>query len=254
MKLDFRPDPQAASPIKRVTSHALMELRLFSRQGEQLLVALVIPLLVLIGGSRAGRILETDQPLNLLVPGVLALAVVASAFTSLAIGTGFERRYGVLRHLGATPLSPTGLFWGKALALAVTELFQIAVLVFVAMLLGWSPPGFAAWAMFSVAVLVGTAAFAGLALILAGTVRAEVTLGLANLFFVLAVAFGGLVLPVDRLPALLQAVAPLLPPGALGEVMRATMIGTGPVIGHLTVLFVWAVLGWLAAIRWFRWE
>ncbi len=45
---------------------------------------------------------------DVFTPGVLALAVMSTAFTSLAIATGFERRYGVIKRLGASPLPRSG--------------------------------------------------------------------------------------------------------------------------------------------------
>lgn len=254
MSLDLTPKPGAAPWSKRLAQHIAMELRLLSRQGEQLIVTVVIPLMVLIGGSRAGRLLGTDKPLETIFPGVLALAVVSMAFTSLAIGTGFERRYGVLKHLGATPLSPQGLMWGKALAIGVAEVVQGMILFGAAFALGWRPVAGASWLAFIALVLLSTVAFAGIALFIAGLFRAEITLALANLLFVLAMAVGGLLLPSERLP---DAVAPLIaysPTGALGDGMRAILFdGSLPSI-QLVVMAVWALLATLACVRWFRWE
>ena len=126
-----------------VLAQARMEARLMLRNGEQLLLAVVIPVIVLVGGvAAAGRIgidLDGHRAVDILTPGVLALAVMSTAFTSLAIATGFERRYGVIKRLGASPLPRHGLLLGKVLALLNVVALQLVVLVVVGLLLGWEP-------------------------------------------------------------------------------------------------------------------
>ena len=97
--MTFTPMPGAAPTATMVRAQAAMETRLLLRNGEQVLLAVIIPLLVLVGGIVAANrfdLISTDRPVDLLTPGVLALAVMSTSFTSLAIATGFERRYGVL--------------------------------------------------------------------------------------------------------------------------------------------------------------
>jgi len=251
--LDLTPKPGAAPWPSRLWAHVRMELRLLSRQGEQLLLTIVIPLMVLILGSKAGSLLKTEAPLDVVLPGVLALALVSMSFTSLAIGTGFERRYGVLKHLGATPLSPQGLLWGKALAIALAQGVQGLLLFGVALVLGWRPQADTSWLSFCALVVVGSLAFAGLALLLAGSFRAEITLALANLLFILASAFGGVVVSVDRLPAPLAPLVAYSPTGALGEGMRA-VFASEPASAHVVVLLLWAIVAGVACMKWFKWE
>ena len=93
-----------------------------------------------------------------LVPGVLALAVMSSAMVSLGIGTGFDRRFGVLKRLGSTPLGRPGLLVAKTLYVLAIEVIQIAVLLAVAVAIGWEPSGGLPLAV--VFLLVGTIAFA----------------------------------------------------------------------------------------------
>ena len=138
-----------------------MEAKLMLGNGEQLLLAVVIPVIVLIGGVRgADRIgLDFTRPtVDVLTPGVLALAVMSTAFTSLAIATGFERRYGVIKRLGSSPLTRTDLLVGKVSALLLVEVLQIAVITPVGLALGWDPDLSVVGAV--LAVVAGTAAFA----------------------------------------------------------------------------------------------
>jgi len=248
--LDLTPATGAAPARRRVVRHGLTEARLLVRNGEQLLLALVIPLGILVAGRVVGGRLGA---LDTLAPSVLALAVWSTAFTSVAIATGFERRYGVLERLASTPLGRTGLLAGKALAVVLVVVGQLVVLGVAALLLGWRPAFSAASAAAAVLLVVlAAAAFVSLALLLAGRLRAEATLGLANLVYVVLLVGGGLVLPLSRYPAALRPVLELLPTAALGEGLRAA--ATGVVLGwpHLVCL-VWLLLGGLAARKVFRW-
>jgi ABC-2 type transport system permease protein len=248
--LDLSPAPGAAPARRRVVRHGLTEARLLVRNGEQLLLALVIPLGLLVAGRVVGGRLGS---LDTLAPSVLALAVWSTAFTSVAIATGFERRYGVLERLASTPLGRTGLLAGKALAVVLVVVGQLVVLGAAALLLGWRPTFTPASATVAALLAVlAAAAFVALALLLAGRLRAEATLGLANLVYVVLLVGGGLVLPLDRYPGALRPVLELLPTAALGEGLRAA--ATGVVLGWpLVVALVWSLLGGLAARKGFRW-
>ncbi len=248
--LDLSPAPGAAPGGRRVWRHALTEFRLLVRNGEQLLLALVIPLAILVlAAATHGRFV----PLGVAAPSVLGLAVWSSAFTSVAIATGFERRYGVLERLAATPLGRGGLLAGKALAVGLVLLGQLVVLVVAGLLLGWRPTYTPASLIASVALVVLAAAtFVALALLLAGRLRAEATLAVANLVYVVLLVGGGLVIAVSRYPRMLRPVVEALPTAALGEGLRAA--ATGAVPGWpFGVLLVWLALGVLLARRAFRW-
>ena len=230
------------------------------RNGEQLLLVLVLPALVLVLLSRTSIVdlggATGAAPVDVVAPGVLALAVISTAFTGQAIGTGFDRRHGVLRLLGTTPLGRSGLMAGRVLAVLVVEAVQVLVLGGIAVVLGWRPPSAGVLAALPLLVL-GTAAFVLLGLLLAGTVRAEGVLAVANLAWVLLVVGGGVVVPASTLPGPLAAVAPLLPSGALGEGLRAVLVPGGDATtaaAAVAVLLGWVVVAGLAARRWFRWD
>jgi ABC-2 type transport system permease protein len=257
MSLDLSPRPGAAPTGSLVAAQARMELRLLARNGEQLLITLVIPLLLLVAGTRSGRVVDLGpgRPIDVVTPGVLGLAVLSTSFTSVAIATGFERRYGVLKRLGASPLPRWGLLVGKTAAVVVVELVQLVVLAVVALALGWSPTGGAgAWAWLVVLAVLGTAAFGSLGLLIAGTLRAEATLAVANLVYVLLLVGGGLIVPLSRYPDAAQGVLALLPSGALGDGLRSAFESGTVDLSHLVVLAAWAVVGTLLTARTFRWE
>lgn len=250
--LDLTPAPGAAPYAAMVRAQAAIEARLLLRNGEQVLLALVIPVVVLVGGVLAGRRLDlASLHVGTLAPGVLALAVLSTSFTSLAIATGYERSYGLLKRLGVTPLPRTGLLLGKAGALLVVEVLQVAVLTAVGLTLGWRPDPWG-FAVFVPVALIGTLALAALGLLLAGTLRAEATLAVANLVYLLLLAGGAVVLPRESYGAAAPALA-LLPSAALGDATRAALAPSVDV-GALAVLLVWAGLGSALCARFFRWE
>ncbi|TDQ45943.1 ABC transporter permease [Actinorugispora endophytica] len=255
--IDFTPNPGSAPLARLVLAQAGMELRVMLRNGEQLLLTMVIPVLLLVGFSVTSLLdLGEGAAVDFLAPGIIALAVMSTAFTGQAIGTGFERRYGVLKRLGATPLSRLGLLGAKTLAVLAVQVLQVAVISGVALALGWDPRGGVLGFASAAALLVlATAAFSSLALLLAGTLRAEATLAAANLVYVVLLGLGGVVFPVDRYPAVVRPVVEALPITALASGLRAVLTeGALLPLAPVLVLLVWAAAGAVLASRFFRWE
>ncbi len=254
----FTPAPGAASLRRMVGAQAAQETRQLLRNGEQLTLTLIIPLLLLAAFSLEPLVDFGGgyTRINFLTPGVIALAVMSTAFTSQAIATGFERRYGVLKRLGATPLSRAGLIGAKTVTVIAVELLQAAIILLVALALGWAPDASpAAVVVVPLLVLLGTAAFSGFALLLAGTLRAEATLAAANLIYVILLGLGGVVFPLTKFPRGARPLLELLPTGALSTGLRDVLAhgAAFPVKDALT-LAVWAVAGIALATRFFRWE
>jgi ABC-2 type transport system permease protein len=245
-----------AGPGARVATRFGVEIRLTARRAENLLAMLVIPVAVLFFFVSLGIPADEADPVVFLLPGVLALAIVASGLVNLGIATAYERHYGVLKRLGGSPLGRGRLIVAKLGAVAAFDVLEVILLLAVAAgPLGWSAPGAVNVGLFAVAILLGTAAFAGLGLLLAGTLRAEATLALANALFLATLLLGGIVQPLDALPGPLAALAGVLPGAALAETLRVALgSGTGEVIPELAVLAGWALALPVAAARTFRWE
>jgi ABC-2 type transport system permease protein len=255
--LEFSPAPGAAPMRQMITAQAVMETRTLLRNGEQLLLTLIIPLLLLAAFSLEPLVnFGSGSRVDFLTPGIIALAVMSTAFTSQAIATGFERRYGVLKRLGATPLSRGGLITAKTATVIAVELLQAAVIIVVALALGWRPHATAtAIVTVPLLVLLGTAAFSGLALLMAGTLRAEATLAAANLIYIVLLGVGGVVFPLTRFPASARPFLELLPTGALSTGLRSVLQdAAGLPVGNTLTLAVWAIAGITLAARTFRWE
>ena len=243
----------AAPTARQWRAQVRMELTLLVRNGEQLLLTVVIPTIVLVLFTKA-PVADLPKPrVDFLVPGVLALAVLSTAFTGQAIATGFERRYGVLKRLGTTPLSRPVLLAAKTAAVAVVECGQIALLAVVGLALGWKPHG--SPLVVIALLLLGTAAFSGLGLLLAGTLRAEATLAAANLLFLLLLVLGGVVFPLSDFSAGLRHLLSWLPISALSDGLRVTLRGGKlPGAHDWIALGAWAVASIAAASRTFRWS
>ncbi len=249
-----REAPRAAPWVAAFRAQFKVELLLMLRQGENLLVILVLPilLLVLFTSSRifpAGSV----RPVDFLVPGILTVAVMSTGMVTLGISTAYQRYYRVLKRLGGSPLPRSALAAAKAAAVLLVEVFQVVLLVAIAGLgLGWSTPGSLGLAV--LILVVGAVGFAGIGLALAGAVRAELTLGGANGLFLLFLILGGVVLPVDHLPAFAQPLATVLPATALSSSLRAVLEGSAPGAGNLALLCGWSAAAVVAAALWFRWE
>ncbi|WP_329319391.1 ABC transporter permease [Streptomyces sp. NBC_01262] len=250
----FTPNPGAAPLPRMIGAQTALETRMLLRNGEQLLLTVIIPSLLLLLFSTVD-VIDTGRgkSVDFLAPGILALAVMSTAFTGQAIATGFERRYGVLKRLGASPLPRWALMTAKTGSVLVTEILQIALLTVIALALGWSPHGNPLSVL--LLLVLGTAAFSGLGLLMAGTLKAEATLAAANLVFLLLLVGGGVIVPLDKFPHGLRAALELLPITALSDGLRDVLqYGRDMPWGEAGILAVWAVIGLGAAARWFRWE
>lgn len=252
--LDLRPAPGAASRRRMLYAQTAMEIRLTLRRGESVLLTLIIPLALLFFFDEVGALpADAGRPIDFLVPGILALAVMSTAFTGQAIATGFERSYGVLKLLGASPLPRWVLLAGKTLAVLAVEVLQVLLLVVAGWLLGWHPHGSFGWVV--LLLILGTAAFSGLGLLMAGALRAEATLAAANGVYLVLLMLGGIIFPLSNLPGWAEAIAKALPTAALAGGLRSVLRdGSGAPAVDLGVLAAWAVVSLALAARTFRWE
>ena len=246
---------KAAPFLRQVLTQVRYELLLTLRRGENILVTLIVPVLLLIFFTSLNIIpAKNGSSINFLLPGILALAIIAAGMVNLGIATAYERYYGVLKRLGSSPLSRSELIIAKVISILVLEIIQVLLLVGVAVVLyKWQPAG-SVWLALGVIVL-GTVTFAGLGLAMAGALRAELTLAGANALFLLFLLIGGGILPLQHLPTVLADLAQVLPAAALTQLLQASMTnGSTFPISSLVVLAVWAVLILLVAIRTFKWE
>jgi ABC-2 type transport system permease protein len=241
--------------MRALLAQLRVELLLGVRRGESVLITLVVPvvLLVFFGAVAPPPGTPAERPADFLVPGLLALAVMSTSMVSLGIATAYERYYGALKRLLGSPLPRASLLAAKTLSVLLIEAVQIVVLVLIARFaFGWSPSGSPLAAL--AALALGSAAFAGLGLLMAGALRAEATLAVANGLYLLFLLLGGFVFPIERLPGALEPAARLLPAAALSDATRAALQGQPgqEVVGPLGLLAAWAVVAIGAAALTFR--
>ena len=239
--------------MKAFVAQLRAEVTMTMTRGESLLLVVGIPVGLLVFFSLVDVLpTGTKDPVTFLAPGVLAMAVLSTAFTSLAIATGFERSYLVLKRLGTTPLGRGRLLAAKTVGVLVVIAIQAVVITLAALALGWSPDAGIVAAL--PAVALATIAFASLGLLMAGTLRAELTLAAANAGFILLMLISGMVIPVSKLPGPMRTFARALPSEALAHILHATAAGASTGTRAWVVLAVWAAVSPVLAARLFRWE
>jgi ABC-2 type transport system permease protein len=244
-----------APALRATLAVTAMELRLLARRGENLLVTIVIPAAVLQFFASVNVLRTPGPPVDFLLPGSIALAVIATSLVNLGIATAYERRYGVLKRLGGSPLPRWGLIGAKIMTVIVVEVVQVALLLAIAwFVLGWRPAAGISPGLALVGLLFGTIAFAGLGLAMAGRLRTEATLALANGLFLVFLLLGGIVVPITELPVELAALASFVPAAPLTELLRIAFGAGGDPAPSLALLAAWAGLSSILAAITFRWD
>jgi ABC-2 type transport system permease protein len=252
--ISFVPAPGAAPTGAMLKAQTRMEFRLLLRNGEQVGLSFVIPVLLLFFFNLPLLYsLPTPRRIDFVVPSIIALAVMSASFTGLAIGTGFERKYAVLKRLGATALPRSVLLGGKTLSVLLLEVVQVVLVCGFGLVLAWHPHGDPVTALALIGL--GTAAFGGLGLLLAGTLRAEVTLAAANLVWLVLLFAGGIAIPLSKYPTAVRDVLQFLPSAALSDGLHQVLQDSAQFpVRPMVTLLVWAAVALPAAARWFRWE
>ena len=235
-------------------SQLRQELTVMARNGEQLLLLIGIPVLLLVFFSQT-NVLPTDGLANIdfLMPGILSLAIMSTAMVSLGIATGFERSYGVLKRLGTTPLGTKRLVTAKVVATCCIEITQLLALVAVGLILGWSPSSINLPSLL-LALVLGTSCFAGLGLIMAGRLRAEVNLAAQNGLYLVLLLLGGILIPNSELPKSIAWLAEVLPSSLLSELLRGIFGNNDLKITDLASLAIWALGTCVVAVFSFKWS
>jgi ABC-2 type transport system permease protein len=246
--------PRAAPLWRMIAAQTRVELILAFRRGESVVITLLIPVgLLLFAAWVPMRPGEPAERVAAALPGLVALAVMSASMVALGIATGFERFYRVLKRIGGSPLPRSGLLIAKLLAVVVLEIIQVSLLLGVAAVgFGWTGGG-QLWVV-PIGMLLGSAAFAGIGLAMAGALRAELNLAVVNGVYVMLMLFGGVVVPVSVLPEGARVLAGLLPSAALAELFRAGLTPSPLSAWSLVMIACWAVVTPVIATRLFRWD
>ncbi len=246
----FTPDPRPNSVPRMLAAQFGLELKLLLRNGEQLLLTMFIPITLLVGLTLLPLGSFGANRAAAFVPAIMALAVISTAFTGQAIAVAFDRRYGALKRLGATPLPVWGIIAGKSLAVVAVVFLQALILGTIGFALGWRP-ALAGLVLGGAIIALGTAAFAALGLLLGGTLRAEIVLAVANLLWFVFAGLGALTIETGMIPAAARWLSRLTPSGAFTEALSQAMSVSVDWFG-IAVLAAWGAAAALAALRWFR--
>ncbi|WP_072688755.1 ABC transporter permease [Rhodococcus marinonascens] len=246
----FTPDPRPSGAAAMLQAQTGLELKLLLRNGEQLLLTMFIPITLLIGLCLLPIGDLGTSRVDTVVPAVMMVAVMSTAFTGQAIAVGFDRRYGALKRLGATPLPTWGIIAGKSAAVVIVVAFQSVLLGSIGLALGWRPSLFGL-ALGAMMIALGTVAFAAMGLLLGGTLRAEIVLALANILWFVMVGVGSVVFVTGDIPWLLHTGARLIPSGALAHALDAALLGSVDVLS-VVVLVVWGSVTGVLASKMFR--
>ncbi|WP_315428109.1 ABC transporter permease [uncultured Rothia sp.] len=250
--------PRANYPLVRVIEQGRYETMAMLRNGEQLMLNIIFPVMALIALRFTGLIDEYANSVGVsrmdaAVPGVLALCVISTALSGQGIATGFDRRYGVLRFLATTPLGRNGLIMGKCIAVLVVVAIQFTLVAVLGYGLGWRPDAIAV-SRSIITMIMGAGAFTALGLLIAGTVRAEATLAIVNIAWVILAGAGGVVFPLKSFPDWYAAVVAWSPSAALGDALRGNFIQHQWLADPHWVLIVWTVVIGFIASRKFKWS
>lgn len=250
--------PRANYPLVRVIEQGRYETLAMLRNGEQLMLNIIFPVMALIALRFTGLIDEYANSVGVsrmdaAVPGVLALCVISTALSGQGIATGFDRRYGVLRFLATTPLGRNGLIMGKCIAVLVVVAIQFTLVAVLGYGLGWRPDAIAV-SRSIITMLMGAGAFTALGLLIAGTVRAEATLAIVNIAWVILAGAGGVVFPLKSFPDWYAGVVAWSPSAALGDALRGNFIQHQWLAEPHWVIIVWTVVIGFIASRKFKWS
>ena len=239
--------------MKIYFSQLRQELTVMIRNGEQLLLLVVIPVMLLVFFSQTDFLpSDNENKIDFLLPGILSLAVISTAMVSLGIATGFERSYGVLRRLGTTPLGTRRLVAAKMSAICIIEIAQLVMLIVVGLLLGWNPSRINSLQILLFLIL-GTTCFAGIGLTLAGRLRAEVNLAAQNGLYLVFLLLGGIFVESDELPATISQISAFSPSSLLSGLLRDSFKNT-VVLADAFALCGWAIAACVLAVTSFKWS
>ncbi|MEV6137597.1 ABC transporter permease [Nocardia sp. NPDC051990] len=248
----FTPDPRPSNRLAMMTAQTRLELILLLRNGEQLLLTMFIPITLLVGLSLLPFANLGENRVGKIVPAVMMVAVMSTAFTGQAIAVGFDRRYGALKRLGATPLPRWGIVAGKSAAVLIVVVLQAILLGTIGFALGWRPD-LAGLALGALLIVLGTATFAAMGLLLGGTLKAEIVLALANILWFVMLGIASIVFASDDLPTVVNVLVRLAPSGALAVTLEDAMRTSVDWFG-IAVLAAWGGISGFLATRFFRFD
>ncbi len=191
--------------------------------------------------------------------GIIAYAVMTSAFSTLAVAIVARRERGELKRLRGTPVSPWTFMVAQVLrTVATVAAMVVALLLIGSLAFGVHIPGETA-AGFVIYLVLGTATMCTLGIgLTAITPTEEVASTVAPFAAVILSFVSGVFIPINTLPNWLQQVGQIFPLYHLADGLQNTLFhvtsGIGLQASNITNLLVWGAAGLIVAVRRFKWE
>ena len=232
-----------------------LERRMFWRNPTAAFFGFLLPLLLLamFGAVFSG---EQDQ-LDVVVPGIAGMSVMAATFVALAYNLTFLRERGILKRLRGTPLPSSAYLAGIAANAIANTVLQVAVVIVAGRAFFGIPwPG--DWLALIVFVAAGVVCFASLGVALSHAIpNSESAPAYVNAVFLPMIMLAGVFYDDEDAPAVLRDLAEAMPLKHLIDGLSGAMVAGEGLADHvvaLVALLLWGVAGVVLAVRGFSWE
>src|SRR6185437_12951054 len=221
-----------------------LEIRRFTRNRRTIIFALIVPIaLFLLVGLNNKYVNQSDGEGNVSAFIMISISLYGAVLATTSGGAmvSIERAAGWSRQLRLTPLSPAAYITIKMLTAMVLGAGSVIVVYLVGMVSGKpSMPGYL-WIATALSVWVGSLVFAAFGLFIGDPLPTENVMQFLGFGLMLFAFGGGLFIPLDQYPHVLQDVAQYTPLYGLNYLVHAPLLGSG-------VHMVWVVnaVAWLA--------
>lgn len=232
-----------------------IERRMFWRNPSAAFFNFLLPILLLL---LFGAVFSGNRGnIDVIVPGIAGMGIMASTFSALAFNLTFLREQGVLKRMRGTPLPP-GSYLAGVLANAVTNAtIQLGIVILVARFLfgvGWPKD----WAELVFFLAIGVIAFGALGVAFSHVIpNFDAAPAYVNAVFLPVIFISGVFYDTENAPAAIRQIAQVLPLTHLIDGLSAALITAEPISsqwGSVAVVAVWGAFGLFFAVRGFSWE
>ena len=234
-----------------------LERKLFWRNPSAAFFSFVLPLTLLL--LVASVFANEQDELEVLIPGIAGMSVMATTFNAMAFNLTFLREQGILKRLRGTPM-PAASYFAGFLGNAVANAFvQVGLVVAIGHLVydvSWPRD----WPALIAFTAVGVVTFGALGIALSHAIpNFDSAAAYVNAVFLPMIFISGTFYESKHLPNVLDAVARILPlrhviDGLHGAIVSGAGSGLGDNVEGLVVLLAWSAGGIFLALRYFRWE